>query len=71
MIEKDNIPESKMLALAQEFVDIGIKALTFSVGREPLLYKLLPRVIEILPKGGIRVAALSSGSNLNGGLLTP
>jgi len=66
MEEKDAIPADKMLALAHEFVDIGVKAVTFSGGGEPLLYKPLPDVINILATGGIRIAALSNGSNLKG-----
>jgi len=66
MSEKDSIPEAKMLVLAHEFVDMGVKAVTFSGGGEPLLYKPLPKVIEILAAGGIRVAALSNGTNLQG-----
>lgn len=66
MVEKDSIPEDRMLALAHEFVEMGVKAVTFSGGGEPFLYKPLPDVIEILAAGGIRVAALSNGSNLKG-----
>ena len=66
MEEKDSIPEDKMLALAHEFIDMGVKAVTFSGGGEPLLYKPLPHIIKVLASGGIRVAALSNGSNLKG-----
>ncbi len=66
MSEKDSIPEEKMLALAHEFVDMGVKAVTFSGGGEPLLYKPLPDIIKVLAVGGIRVAALTNGSNLKG-----
>ncbi len=66
MEEKDNIPADKMLSLAQEFVDMGVKAVTFSGGGEPLLYKPLPDVIKVLAAGGVRVAALTNGSNLKG-----
>lgn len=66
MSEQDSIPEAKMLALAREFVDMGVKAVTFSGGGEPLLYKPLPKIIEVLATGGIRVAALSNGANLQG-----
>jgi wyosine [tRNA(Phe)-imidazoG37] synthetase (radical SAM superfamily) len=64
MQEKDIIPRVKMISLAHEFVEMGIKAVTFSGGGEPLLYKALPEVIEILAKGGISVATLSNGANL-------
>jgi MoaA/NifB/PqqE/SkfB family radical SAM enzyme len=66
MHEQDSIPTEKMLALAHEFVEMGVKAVTFSGGGEPLLYKPLPEVIDILAAGGIRVAALSNGANLKG-----
>jgi MoaA/NifB/PqqE/SkfB family radical SAM enzyme len=66
MKEQDSIPAQKMLALAREFVEMGVKAVTFSGGGEPLLYKPLPDVIEILAAGGIRIATLTNGSNLKG-----
>ena len=66
MVEKDSIPAERMLSLAHEFVSLGVKAVTFSGGGEPLLYKPLPEVIEILAIGGVRVAALKNGSNLKG-----
>lgn len=66
MSEKDTIPEEKMLTLAHEFVDMGVKAVTFSGGGEPLLYKPLPEIIKVLADGDIRVAALTNGSNLKG-----
>ena len=66
MSEQDSIPVDRMLALAHEFVEMGVKAVTFSGGGEPLLYKPLPEVIEILAAGGIRIAALTNGSNLKG-----
>ena len=66
MVEEDSIPAARMLALAKEFVEIGIEAVTFSGGGEPLLYKCLPEVIEILAAGGVKVGALTNGSNLKG-----
>ena len=66
MDERDQIPKKKMIELAHEFVEVGVKAVTFSGGGEPLLYKPLPEVIEILAKGGIRIASLTNGSNLKG-----
>ncbi|MBK8759919.1 MAG: radical SAM protein [Sulfuritalea sp.] len=66
MREQDSIPTEKMLALAHEFVEMGVKAVTFSGGGEPLLYKALPDVIDVLAAGGIRIATLTNGSNLKG-----
>jgi MoaA/NifB/PqqE/SkfB family radical SAM enzyme len=66
MDERDRLPAEKMMELAQDLIDMGVEAVTFSGGGEPLLYKPLPEVIEKLARGGVRVAALSNGSNLTG-----
>lgn len=62
----DILPEEKMFEIVDDVIDMGVKAVTFSGGGEPLLYKPLPRVIEKLAKGGIKVASLTNGSNLKG-----
>jgi MoaA/NifB/PqqE/SkfB family radical SAM enzyme len=64
MIEADVIPEAKMTEIVDDIVDMGVKAVTFSGGGEPLIYKPLPRMIERLAKGGVRVATLTNGVNL-------
>lgn len=66
MVESDSIPPDKMMALVEEIIAMGVKAVTFSGGGEPLLYKSLPEVVERLALGGVRVAALTNGSNLKG-----
>lgn len=63
---KDKIPEQKMFEIIDDIVDMGVKAVTFSGGGEPLIYKPLPDVIERLAAGGVAVAALSNGANLKG-----
>ncbi len=63
---KDSIPEPKMHEIADDLVEMGVKAVTFSGGGEPLIYKPLPDVIERLAQGGVRVGCLSNGSNLKG-----
>jgi MoaA/NifB/PqqE/SkfB family radical SAM enzyme len=62
----ESFPADRMLNLAREFVEMGVKAVTFSGGGEPLLYKSLPEVIKVLAAGNIRVSALTNGSNLKG-----
>jgi len=66
MDERDRLPEAKMHELADDIVDMGVRAVTFSGGGEPLLYKPLPEIVEKLAKGGVRVATLTNGSNLQG-----
>lgn len=63
---EDTMPTEKMSELVGDLIDMGVKAVTFSGGGEPLLYKPLPESIERLAGGGIRVATLTNGSNLKG-----
>lgn len=66
MVESDLIPEAKMMEIVGDVVAMGVKAVTFSGGGEPLLYKPLPEVIDRLAAGGVRVATLTNGANLKG-----
>ena len=68
MNEDDSIPEDRMMGIADDLVAMGVKAVTFSGGGEPLLYKPLPRVIARLAAGGVKVASLTNGSNLKGAM---
>lgn len=68
MIERNSIPEDKMFEIVDDLIAMDVRAVTFSGGGEPLLYKPLPRVIERLAAGGIRVAALTNGANLKGAM---
>ncbi len=63
---KDRLPEAKLFEIADDLVAMGVQAVTFSGGGEPLLYKALPEVVERLATGGIRVATLTNGANLKG-----
>jgi len=64
MVEADAVPEDKIFEIADDLVDMGVRAVTFSGGGEPLIYRPLPQVIERLATGRVRVAALTNGVNL-------
>ena len=66
MVESDQIPADKMNEICDDVIAMGVKAVTFSGGGEPLLYKPLPEIITKLAKDGVRVATLTNGSNLRG-----
>lgn len=66
MVEADAIPEAKMMEIVDDIVEMKVRAVTFSGGGEPLLYKPLPEAIDRLAAGGVRVASLTNGSNLKG-----
>ncbi|MBI4983954.1 MAG: radical SAM protein [Rhodocyclales bacterium] len=63
---KDKIPEAKMFEIVDDVIEMGVKAVTFSGGGEPLLYKPLPEVVRRLATGGVKVATLTNGANLKG-----
>jgi MoaA/NifB/PqqE/SkfB family radical SAM enzyme len=63
---KDRLPDAKLFEIADDLVAMGVEAVTFSGGGEPLLHKALPAVVERLAAGGIRVATLTNGANLKG-----
>lgn len=63
---RDKIPDTKMFEIVDDIITMGVKAVTFSGGGEPLLYKPLPAVVERLATQGVKVATLTNGSNLKG-----
>ncbi|MGN7613895.1 radical SAM protein [Magnetococcales bacterium HHB-1] len=66
MVESDVIPQDKMDEIVTDLLAMNVRAVTFSGGGEPLIYKNLSHYVERLALGGIRVAALTNGSNLKG-----
>jgi MoaA/NifB/PqqE/SkfB family radical SAM enzyme len=63
---KDRIPNDKLSELARDLVAMGVRAVTFSGGGEPLIHPRLPGVLEILARGGVAVATLTNGALLSG-----
>lgn len=62
----DRLPEEKMVELVEDIISMGVQAVTFSGGGEPLLYKSLPTHVRRLAEGGVKVASLTNGANLKG-----
>ena len=48
MDQKDQIPENKMLEIVEDLIDMKVKAVTFSGGGEPFLYKPLIKISKKL-----------------------
>jgi MoaA/NifB/PqqE/SkfB family radical SAM enzyme len=63
---RDRIPDEKLDALVDDLIRMRVRAVTFSGGGEPLLHPRLPEAVERLARGGLRVAALTNGSKLQG-----
>lgn len=66
LLVKDEISHHKIIEISNNLVEIGVKAVTFTGGGEPLIYKHLNESIEILLKGGIKIAVITNGSYLKG-----
>ena len=62
----DEIPREKMMEILDNFKEIGVKAITYSGGGEPLVY---PHIEEALQKNiddGIDISIITNGQSLNG-----
>lgn len=66
MIEKDYIPEEKMMKIIDDCKEMGVKSLTFSGGGEPFIYKYFTQTIKKVIENNISFASLTNGSKLYG-----
>lgn len=66
MVGRDFIPKEKMLEIIEDCVEMGVKAVTFSGGGEPLTYRYIREAVESLIRHKINFASLSNGSRLHG-----
>lgn len=62
----DEIGREKMLEIIQDFKDIGVKAVTFSGGGEPLLYPYIEETMEAVLQAGIDLSIITNGTLLEG-----
>ncbi len=63
---RDHIPREKMIEIIDDLHQMGVQAVTFSGGGDPFYYRYLEETVEKLSKTGIKFAALTNGSRLNG-----
>lgn len=63
---KDSIPWEKMQEILGDMVDMGIKAVTFSGGGEPLTYPHIVECAKICEKNGIDLSLITNGQLLSG-----
>lgn len=67
MVIKDKIPREKMMDLIDELTEIGVQAITFSGGGEPLVYPYIEEVLEKIVKSSkIKLAFITNGTYLEG-----
>jgi radical SAM protein with 4Fe4S-binding SPASM domain len=63
---KDRLATDKMAEIVEDIVEMGVKAVTFTGGGEPLLYPTIVETIEQLAAGGVNISALTNASQLKG-----
>jgi len=68
MDQRDRIPPAKMAEIVEDLIAMGVKAVTFSGGGEPLIYPGIAETVTALGEAGIQVASLSNASMLKGGI---
>ncbi len=66
MVERDYIPYDKMMEIVDDCKDMGVKAITFSGGGEPFVYKYFTDTIKKVIDSNISFASLTNGSRLSG-----
>mgnify|MGYP001144319035 FL=1 len=62
----DEIKREKMLEIVRDMKDIGVKAVTFSGGGEPLLYPYIEETMEAVLDAGIDLSIITNGTLLTG-----
>ncbi len=63
---KDYIPRHKMMEILNDISEMGVRAVTFSGGGEPLIYPHIIESIKFLADHKINFATLTNGANLQG-----
>jgi len=66
MVERDFIPKDKMIEIIDDCKDMGVKAITFSGGGEPFVYRYFIDTIKKVIDNKISFASLTNGSRLSG-----
>lgn len=61
----DEISREKMLEIISDFKDIGVKAVTYSGGGEPLVYPHINEIMKKTLENGINLSIISNGQRLN------
>lgn len=61
---KDSIQKEKMFEIIGDMAEMGVKAVTFSGGGDPLCYKHIADSIKLIHSSGMELAMLTNGSRL-------
>lgn len=62
---QDQIPWNKMQEIIGDFSDMGVKAVTFSGGGEPLVYPYIIETIKGMKRAGVQTSIITNGQLLD------
>ena len=62
----DEIPKEKMMEILSDFRGMGVKAITYSGGGEPLVYPHIAEAMRKTLEYGINLSIITNGQKLNG-----
>lgn len=68
---RESIPWDIMQGLIDDFIDIGVKGVTFTGGGEPLCYKNILELLEKVQSSGIDYSMITNGQALKGDVVEP
>jgi len=66
MNRKSEIPKEKMTEILSDFKNMGVKALTYSGGGEPLIYPYIIEIMEKTLENNIELSIITNGQELKG-----
>jgi wyosine [tRNA(Phe)-imidazoG37] synthetase (radical SAM superfamily) len=66
MTRQDQIPKEKIMEILSDFKKMGVKAITFSGGGEPLIYPYIEEVLQKTIDYGLDYAMITNGQSLEG-----
>ena len=61
MVVQDSIPEKKLKEIIADCSIMGVEAITFSGGGEPLVYKGIDEMIGLIAENGMKIGLLTNG----------
>lgn len=64
MVHDDILPTEKMLEVLEDFRDIGVKAVTYSGGGEPLMHRDIVKIMQTTLDYGIDLSIITNGQML-------
>jgi MoaA/NifB/PqqE/SkfB family radical SAM enzyme len=62
----DEIPREKMMEILDDFKEMGVKAITYSGGGEPLVYPYIEEALQKNIDDGIDISIITNGQSLSG-----